>query len=114
MATSRTLKNVAATAIDSQGAQLANLSSQIWSRPELNYEEHFAHQCLCDYLESCGFQVERHFVVETAFRATFQISNGDTPTQGNRVPNTLDGSTALYDVRVAVQHFNLDTCLTFW
>lgn len=35
------------------------------------YEEHGAHDAICDFLESLGFQVTRHaYAIETAFEAT--------------------------------------------
>lgn len=41
---------------------------QIWSNPELAYEEHQAHDNICDFLESQGFAVTRHaYGVDTSF-----------------------------------------------
>jgi metal-dependent amidase/aminoacylase/carboxypeptidase family protein len=42
--------------------------SQIWSNPELAYEERKAHDAICDFLESQGFTVTRHaYGVDTSF-----------------------------------------------
>ncbi|KAJ5683244.1 hypothetical protein N7462_006409 [Penicillium macrosclerotiorum] len=41
---------------------------QIWSNPELAYEEHQAHDNICKFLESQGFTVTRHaYGVDTSF-----------------------------------------------
>ncbi|XP_070579510.1 xaa-Arg dipeptidase-like [Ptychodera flava] len=69
------LKEKARTAIDAASGELNELSQNIWSHPELNYEEHNAHRILTDFLERYGFQVERHYKVDTAFRATFDTGN---------------------------------------
>ncbi|KAB8202062.1 hypothetical protein BDV34DRAFT_215723 [Aspergillus parasiticus] len=40
----------------------------IWSNPELAYEEHKAHDAICDFLEGQGFTVTRHaYGVDTSF-----------------------------------------------
>ncbi|XP_072043755.1 xaa-Arg dipeptidase-like [Amphiura filiformis] len=68
--------NVAKQKIDSSAAELHHLSQAIWAKPELNYNEHFAHKTLTDFLEKEGFKVERNFVVDTAFRATYGSDDG--------------------------------------
>lgn len=51
--------------------ELAEISHKIHARPELGFEEHFACQLLCDWLESKKFQVRRGaFGLGTAFVAT--------------------------------------------
>ncbi|KAK2158494.1 hypothetical protein NP493_1792g00012, partial [Ridgeia piscesae] len=50
-------------------AALAELSHDIWSHPEICYQEKHAHDVLTAFLEGRGFKVDRHFVLETAFRA---------------------------------------------
>ncbi|XP_038056693.1 peptidase M20 domain-containing protein 2-like [Patiria miniata] len=57
--------------IDQSVGSLNELSRDIWNHPETNFKEHHAHKVLTEFLEKEGFQVERHFVLETAFRATF-------------------------------------------
>ena len=59
---------VAKAKIDAAASELNALSQDIWSHPELNFNEHHAHEVLTDFLEKEGFNVERHFVLETAFR----------------------------------------------
>lgn len=44
---------------------------QIWSNPELAYQEYRAHDLICDFLEKQGFTVTRHaYGLDTAFEAT--------------------------------------------
>lgn len=54
--------------IDASAEDLNALSQEIWSHPELYFNEHHAHQVLTDFLEKEGFKVERKFVLDTAFR----------------------------------------------
>ncbi|KAJ9486418.1 hypothetical protein VN97_g6925 [Penicillium thymicola] len=43
---------------------------QIWSNPELAYQEHRAHDTICDFLERQGFAVTRHaYGLDTSFEA---------------------------------------------
>ncbi|KAF7519049.1 hypothetical protein PCG10_010417 [Penicillium crustosum] len=43
---------------------------QIWSNPELAYQEHHAHDTICDFLEEQGFAVTRHaYGLDTSFEA---------------------------------------------
>ena len=62
--------------IDKKCEELNQLSLQIWSNPETCYEETFAHKVLTDYLKKEGFNVERNFIHETGFRATFGSGDG--------------------------------------
>lgn len=64
-------KKQAVEAIDSSASALKELSSDIWSHPELEYQETHAHALLTQFLEDRGFQVEREFSLTTAFRATW-------------------------------------------
>ena len=57
-------------AIEEEKDSLRSLSENIWSNPELNYEEVFAHKILTDYLEDKGFTVDREYCdIKTAFKA---------------------------------------------
>ena len=59
-----------AKAIEEEKDSLRSLSENIWSNPELNYEEVFAHKILTDYLEDKGFTVDREYCdIKTAFKA---------------------------------------------
>ncbi len=54
--------------IDRRADELVHVSHQIHAHPELNFEEHFAHDLLCDSLETAGIATERRaFGLDTAF-----------------------------------------------
>ncbi|KUL85002.1 hypothetical protein ZTR_07760 [Talaromyces verruculosus] len=64
------VKAVVDAAIEELQIQLREVNRQIWANPELAYKEHHAHDTICNFLESQGFQVTRHaFGLETAFEA---------------------------------------------
>ena len=49
---------------------LLDASHRIWEQPELNFEEHHAHDLLAGILEAEGLEVERRrYGVDTAFAA---------------------------------------------
>lgn len=49
---------------------------QIHENPELAYEEHVAHDTICDFLQSQGIPTTRHaYGLKTAFEA--KVGNGD-------------------------------------
>lgn len=75
------VKNLVSGAIEGEKDSLRRLSEEIWSNPELNYEEETAHKVLTDYLESNGFRVERKYCdMKTAFRARYaRVSFGIWP-----------------------------------
>lgn len=51
--------------------RLVEVSREIHARPELNYEEYFAHDLLCSTLEDAGLPVTRHaYGVDTAFEVS--------------------------------------------
>ncbi len=75
--TSRTSAEVAAlksdviALIDEMSETLIDVSHQIWDNPELGFEEEFAHDLLCDVIDSAGLEATRHaYGLETAFSAT--------------------------------------------
>lgn len=56
--------------IDSIAPDLVEISHAIHSKPELGYEEHFAHNCLTEALLQKGLEVEKGaYELETAFEA---------------------------------------------
>ncbi|XP_046561906.1 peptidase M20 domain-containing protein 2-like [Haliotis rubra] len=65
------MKETACEEIDRYAADLNEISQAIWKTPELYYEEVSAHQVLTDFLEKHGFEVERKYKLDTAFRAVF-------------------------------------------
>ena len=66
-----TFISLASPKIDERANDLQKLSLKIWERPELGYEEHFAHGILSDFFEEQGFEVTREYTLPTAFRAMF-------------------------------------------
>ncbi|KAL4994621.1 hypothetical protein BDV10DRAFT_188821 [Aspergillus recurvatus] len=56
--------------LQSANASLRALNQKIWSNPETAYEEHKAHDAICEFLEEKGFVVTRHaFGLDTSFEA---------------------------------------------
>lgn len=70
------MKKAAWSAIDRSATALQSLSSKIWSKPELAYEEHEAHALLTSFLKEHGFQVDEHYTLDTAFRARAGANEG--------------------------------------
>ena len=70
-----TLISLASPIIEGKAKDLQALSLKIWEKPELGYEEHFAHGILSDFFEEQGFEVTRHYTLPTAFRAVFGAEN---------------------------------------
>jgi amidohydrolase len=63
-------KNRAADTITRLGGELIDVSHSIHDHPELNFEEHHAHDLLCSALDRAGLEVEPHaYGVDTAFAA---------------------------------------------
>lgn len=70
----------ASSAIDNLSKELSELSKKLWSNPELNFEEHFAHETVTSFLEEHGFGVRKKYPLETAFVAANKTSRqGDGP-----------------------------------
>ncbi|CAC5409034.1 Peptidase M20 domain-containing protein 2 [Mytilus coruscus] len=63
------LKQSIFQAIDEASEELEKLSTDIWRNPELNFEEHHAHEILTNFLERKGFNVIKKFAIETGFKA---------------------------------------------
>lgn len=57
--------------IDESKEFLNSVSQEIWRKPELRFEEVHAHAFLSSTLEECGFQVQRHYFLDTAFKAEY-------------------------------------------
>ena len=53
------LKEKAIAAIDLHAPSLREIGYDIWSNPEVAFEERYAHKRLTDYFEGLGFMVER-------------------------------------------------------
>ncbi|KAM6954380.1 xaa-Arg dipeptidase-like [Aplochiton taeniatus] len=66
------LKQTISLCIDEAKEKLHSLSKDIWSCPELAYEERKAHDRLVKFFsQEKGWNVESHYKLETAFRATW-------------------------------------------
>ena len=63
------LKQKAKEAIDAYSPDLYDLNKSIWENPELCFEETHAHDRLTGFLAERGFDVTRHYTMNTAFRA---------------------------------------------
>ena len=73
------LKQSVCRDIDARAKDLENISHQLHENPETNFEEHFAHQILTDYIADSKVKVTRGaFELDTAFDV--RISGGDGPT----------------------------------
>ncbi|KAK3097058.1 hypothetical protein FSP39_005982 [Pinctada imbricata] len=64
------LKQAVCEGINKAATELHDISQDIWSNPELNYEEKHAHDVLTSYLEKKGFHVDKKYKIDTAFRAS--------------------------------------------
>ncbi|XP_074541293.1 peptidase M20 domain-containing protein 2-like [Halichoeres trimaculatus] len=66
------LKEKLCCCIDESKEKLRMLSQDIWSSPELAYEEHKAHDRLVEFFrQETGWKVDSHYKLQTAFRATW-------------------------------------------
>ena len=73
------LKQSVCRDIDARAKDLESISHQLHENPETNFEEHFAHQILTDYIADSKVKVTRGaFELDTAFDV--RISGGDGPT----------------------------------
>ncbi|KAJ5813223.1 hypothetical protein N7447_010246 [Penicillium robsamsonii] len=62
------VKSFADATIEALQQKLRELNHEIWSNPELAYQEHRAHDTICDFLEGQGFTVTRHaYGLDTSF-----------------------------------------------
>lgn len=71
------LKQKACSCIDDAKAKLHTLSNNIWSCPELAYEETKSHDTLVAFFsQEEGWKVDSHYKLDTAFRATWGGGSG--------------------------------------
>ncbi|XP_076016220.1 xaa-Arg dipeptidase-like [Genypterus blacodes] len=71
------LKERAGCCIDAAAEKLHSLSRDIWSCPELAYEERKAHDRLVEFFSrEGGWKVDSHFILPTAFRAVWGPGSG--------------------------------------
>lgn len=80
------LKQRAVCCIDEAKAKLHSLSKDIWSCPELAYEERKSHDRLVTFFsQEEGWKIDTHFKLETAFRATWGSGGGGGSEPGDVV-----------------------------
>ncbi|XP_065832974.1 xaa-Arg dipeptidase-like [Oscarella lobularis] len=79
------LYSFACRAIDDWAPKLRDVSHEIWLHPELVFEEHFAHDALTKFLEDAGFDVERHYTLQTAFRGRARDKSSSTDAKSTKV-----------------------------
>jgi len=73
------LKQSVCRDIDARTKDLVSISHQLHEKPETNFEEHFAHKILTDYIADSKVKVTRGaFELDTAFNV--RIKGGDGPT----------------------------------
>ncbi|XP_071998072.1 xaa-Arg dipeptidase [Engystomops pustulosus] len=65
--------------IERESGALHALSQDIWKAPELAYQEHTAHQLLTSFFSSRAWEVQRHYHLDTAFRAHWASAPADSP-----------------------------------
>ncbi|XP_062980953.1 xaa-Arg dipeptidase [Elgaria multicarinata webbii] len=104
------LKRRAAECIEASSERLGELSREIWSRPELAYEEHQAHGAMTRFFASrpsptsaaAAWSVQRNYKLETAFRADWQWDGGPGEA-GQALPLRL-GFLCEYDALPGIGH----------
>ena len=70
------LKKISCDAIDKELEELNTLSQDLWNKPELAFEEKYAHELLSTFLEKRSFPTERHYLLDTAFRSVVDCGPG--------------------------------------
>lgn len=57
-------------------AELRALSLDIHDHPEIMWQEHRTHDVLTDFFEKKGFEITRHYFLDTAWKATYSHGSG--------------------------------------
>ena len=68
--------------IDELSPDLKELSLKIWNKPELQFQEIYAHKTLTETLKEHGFDVTPQFTLPTAFRASYELNRAKGLTAG--------------------------------
>jgi len=84
------LEHIEAT-IKNLDKELRELSLDIHSHPELKFMEHHAHDVLTAFVSKQGFEVTKHYNLETAWRATFSHGEGGRTIGVNSEMDALPG-----------------------
>ncbi|KAF9224770.1 hypothetical protein BS17DRAFT_48559 [Gyrodon lividus] len=77
--------------IDSLSLKLRELSDKIHACPELKFEEHYAHNEYTKFMEEQGFTVQKHYLLETAWVATYTHGQGGRVLGVNSEMDALPG-----------------------
>ncbi|KAG6334419.1 hypothetical protein ID866_4675 [Astraeus odoratus] len=77
--------------IDELSPALGELSKDILAHPELKFEERYAHDVYTAFVEKRGFVVQRHYLLETAWVATFTQGQGGAVLGVNSEMDALPG-----------------------
>ncbi|KAJ3551850.1 hypothetical protein NM688_g4473 [Phlebia brevispora] len=72
-------------------AELRDLNLDIHDHPELRFEEHHAHDVLTAFMSKHGFTVTKHYLLETAWLATFTHREGGRTLGVNSEMDALPG-----------------------
>ncbi|XP_075555090.1 peptidase M20 domain-containing protein 2-like [Dermacentor variabilis] len=70
------LKELVHNVVEANSQDLWELSRFVWEHPELAFNEVQCHDWLTDFLERRGFNVTRHYLLDTAFKAEFGAPGG--------------------------------------
>ncbi|KAK2856607.1 hypothetical protein Q5P01_005342 [Channa striata] len=99
------LKRRVGSCIDEAEAKLHSLSRDLWSRPELAYEETRAHDRLAELFSlEDGWTVDRHFKLDTAFRASWVAAGRGPGGPGGQGDVVNVGFLCEYDALPAIGH----------
>ncbi|KAH9885255.1 hypothetical protein C8Q73DRAFT_660097 [Cubamyces lactineus] len=72
-------------------ADLSALSQDMHKHPETKFEEHYAHDVLTAFMEKQGFEVIRHYLLETAWVAKYTRGSGGRTLGVNSEMDALPG-----------------------
>lgn len=76
------LSQISDARIDELSSSLNELSLKIWKKPELGFQETFAHGLLTKTLKDHGFDVQPQFTLDTAFKAVYEKEAGNDCKKG--------------------------------
>ncbi|KAJ3995324.1 hypothetical protein F5050DRAFT_1767933 [Lentinula boryana] len=77
--------------IEEMSKELNDLSLDIHAHPELKYEESRTHDVLTVFMSEHGFQVEKHYLLPTAWLATYKHGQGGRTIGVNSEMDALPG-----------------------
>lgn len=91
--------------MDASSGKLHALSQDVWSCPELAYEETEAHDRLVDFFrQDGGWKVDSHFGLNTAFRARWRSGGSATGGAGQEKRWVNVGFLCEYDALPGIGH----------